>query len=253
MEQQTLNLRKQIVLDLAKRNGLPDGQKAQVVLCIDRSGSMQSLYSNGTVQKIIDRIVPIAMAFDDNSAFEMYVFDNKVIKHPREVTLNNYLNVVNKEMSHYGWGGTNYAPPIKQILKDYVGGEIKPQQNQEVGFFKKLFGTPKQEQVLNTNKPLQTPVYVIFITDGENYDKYEAEIAITEASKYGIFFQFVGIGRESFRFLSKLDNLSGRFIDNANFFKVADPNTETDETLYSLLLNEFPSWVQLAKQKQLIY
>jgi len=250
MSQELLNLRKQIVLNLAKSNGI-ENQKAQVVLCIDRSGSMQSLYNNGTVQKIIDRVVPIAMQFDDNQAFEMYVFDDNVIKHPNEVTLSNYSNVVNKEMSHYRWGGTNYAPPIKQILKDYVGVEVK-QQTQDVGFFKKLFGTPKQESVLNTTKTLQTPVYVIFITDGENFDKEEARQAIIESSKYGIFYQFVGIGNEQFRFLNELDTLSGRFIDNANFFKVSNPNTITDEELYSLLLAEFPSWIGLAKQNNLI-
>lgn len=252
--EQLLNLRKQMVLDLAKQKGLENNQKAQVVLCIDRSGSMQPLYSNGTVQKIIDRIVPIAMAFDDNNAFEMYVFDDKVIKHPNEVTLNNYVNIVTKEMSRYGWGGTNYAPPIKQILQDYARVTLSNNIQQEsVGFFKKLFGAPKQEeQKLNTVKPLQYPVYVIFITDGENFDKDDARKVITESSKYGIFYQFVGIGNEQFKFLSELDNLSGRFIDNANFFKVTNPNTITDEELYSLLLTEFPSWVNQAKQKQLI-
>lgn len=34
------------------------------------------------------------------------------------------------------------------------------------------------------------------------------------------FFKFIGIGKEEFPFLNKLDTLTGRLIDNAGFMKV---------------------------------
>ena len=65
------------------------------------------------------------------------------------------------------------------------------------------------------------------------------------------FIQFIGIGSETFEFLDRLDNLTGRKIDNANFFKVSDIRKMTDDQLYSGLMNEYPSWYQLAKNMQL--
>jgi len=70
-----------------------------------------------------------------------------------------------------------------------------------------------------------------------------------EASKYPIFWQFVGIGKSSFDFLEKLDNLKGRVVDNANFFAVNDINAITDQELYQRMLTEFPLWLKAAKEK----
>lgn len=100
--------------------------------------------------------------------------------------------------------------------------------------------------------PADLPTYVIFITDGDNGDHAEAERAVREASAAPIFFQFVGIGRESFPFLSKMDTMSGRVIDNANFFSVSNLGQKSDDELYKLLLTEFPSYVKEARTKGLI-
>lgn len=232
-----LNLRKQIVLDLTKSKGI-ESQKAQVMLCMDISGSMADMYRSGLVQDVIERIVPIAMQFDDNGELDLYMFESDCRKHKNNVKLDNIENFVNREIiGKYLFGGTNYGPPIKMIQDDVIG-EVKS------GFFG--FGSK------SATKKLQYPAYVIFITDGENGDHAEAEYAITEASKHGIFFQFVGIGNASFNFLKRLDNLSGRFIDNANFFQIKDIKSTSDSDLYSKLLGEFPEWLKLAKEKNLI-
>lgn len=229
-----LDLRKKIVLDLKKTKGL-ENQKAQVIFALDFSGSMDFLYRNGSVQKLAERILPLGLAFDDNGEVDFYLFESGYKKMPENITLQNvdgYIN--NKVMNKYIMGGTEYAPVINAIVKDFAA--------KSSGFLG--FGS----------KPaiMDLPVYVIFITDGENSDKSEAEAAIREASKHGIFFQFVGIGREQFQFLTKLDNLSGRNIDNANFFRVENLEAKTDNDLYELLLNEFPSFISEARTKQLI-
>jgi hypothetical protein len=101
-------------------------------------------------------------------------------------------------------------------------------------------------------KPMDLPVYVIFITDGDCDDHSNSEKALKEASKHGIFFQFVGIGKENFPFLQKLDNMPGREIDNANFFSIENLNAMKDEEMYSKLLNEFPGWIPQARAKKMI-
>lgn len=223
--------RKEEVIDLKKKSGL-DSQKAQVILALDYSGSMSTLYRNGTVQDVVERVLPFGLAFDDNGEVDFYLFENGSKKMPDNITLKNldgYIN--NKVMGKYSMGGTEYAPVLKQIFKDFSNK-------------KGLFGFGKTE--------VQDPVYIIFITDGENSDHSATESIVKEMSNYGFFIQFVGIGYEQFRFLDKLDNLSGRKIDNANFFKIKDIKAESDSSLYSSLMNEFPTWVNQARNLNLI-
>lgn len=235
LDLEKLNLRKEMVFNLSKERGI-ENQKAQVVLCMDISGSMSTMYETGVVQDVLERIVPVAMQFDDNQEFELYLFNNKAKKHFNNVTVKNVAGLVKREiMGHYDYGGTEYAPPMKMIGDDFS-------KTVKTGFLK----------LGSKNGTMDLPVYVIFVTDGENSDHMTAETTIRELSHHGIFFQFVGIGGAQFRFLQKLDNLSGRLIDNANFFEIVNVRSTTDAELYSKLLAEFPSWVTLARQKSLI-
>lgn len=230
-----LNLRKEIVFNLSKERGI-ENQKAQVVLCMDISGSMSTMYETGVVQDVLERIVPVAMQFDDNQEFELYLFNDKAQKHFNNVTVNNVSGIVKREIiNHYNYGGTQYAPPMKMIGEDFA-------KTKKTGFLK-LSSKPEA---------MDLPVYVIFVTDGENSDHMTAESTIRELSNHGIFFQFVGIGGAQFHFLKKLDNLSGRLIDNANFFEITNVISVSDSELYSKLLAEFPSWISEAKTKNLI-
>lgn len=228
----TIELRKQIIKDVANNKQL-GGLRAQVVIVLDRSGSMDHLYESGFVQRVLERLVPVAMQFDDNGEMELYMFENKCTKHPTAINERSVDGIVARELSRYNYGGTSYAPPIKKIIEDYV-------QIDKGGFFSK-------STVKSTD-----PVYVIFITDGENSDREAAENAIKEASKYGIFFQFVGIGNADFIFLNKLDTMEGRYIDNANFFPVNDLDKVPDGELYERLLGEFPLWIKEARSKNII-
>ena len=46
--------------------------------------------------------------------------------------------------------------------------------------------------------------------------------------------------------------MTGRYVDNANFFALDDFKTVTNPELYSRLLNEFPQWLQEIKRKRMI-
>lgn len=234
----TLDLRKEKVLSLSKKAGL-EGQRAQVVLVLDFSGSMGHLYGSGAIQELVERILPVGMAFDDNQEVDFYLFHQGVIELPETLKVSNIPGYINsKIIGKYDMGTTNYAPVIKKVTKKFSKSITK-------GGFLGIGG--KTEYVQQ-----DLPAYVIFITDGNCDDRGETEEAIREASKTGIFFQFIGIGSAGFPFLEKLDNLSGRNIDNANFFTVKDLKQKTDDELYQLLLTEFPSYVKEARNKGLI-
>lgn len=93
---------------------------------------------------------------------------------------------------------------------------------------------------------------MFFVTDGDNFDRSQTEKLIKEYAKLPIFWQFIGVGDSSFSFLEKLDEMKGRFIDNANFFQVNDIDRISDEQLYNRLLNEYPKWLQEARRKGIL-
>lgn len=234
---------KQVVLNLTKELGLGD-QKAQVVLAIDYSVSMDHLYHNGTVQKIVERLVPIAMAFDDNEAMEVYRFDHTCKKISTDITPNNYVGYVDKHVNTGSMGGTEYAPAMEEIIKGATGSGGR-------SILSRLFGG----KTVSDSQPAEYPTYVIFVTDGDCSDTGEALRVIKECSNKPIFWQFIGINHASFRTLEQLDTVSGRVLDNANFFSIRntqDLATMSDEDLYQKYLVEFPGWVKEAKQMNMI-
>ena len=103
-----------------------------------------------------------------------------------------------------------------------------------------------------SDKKSKLPCYVIFITDGDNNDHSDSQAMVKGSAKYPIFWQFVGIGSSSFSFLEKLDNMDGRYVDNANFIQLNNVNALSDDELYKRLLNEFPDWLKKVKELKMI-
>ena len=205
----------QIVL-LKKEKGVDlSSHRARVFVVIDRSGSMGELYRDGSVQDVLTRLLPLALKFDDNGELEVYVFNTSCTQ-MAPMTMANYETYVQKEILRKGYGpsgGTQYAPVVTQTTEDYHDGSPYP-----------AFG--------------------IVITDGENSDRDRTDRAVRESSKHKIFYQFVGIGYEDFRYLQDLDDLSGRAVDNTAFVKVADFNRLSDDELYQKLLEQYPQWLK---------
>jgi uncharacterized protein YegL len=209
------------------------GEKAHVKFVIDISGSMSSQYSNGIVQELTDRLLGIGINLDEDQSIEVYAFgegDYEI----GSADINNHQgfikNILLKKVRLEG--DTRYAGAMKRIINKYSAPKK--------GFFKK------------TTVTASVPVYVIFVTDGNNNDQAAAEKLIRESSNQAIFWQFVGIGGARFDFLRKLDDMSGRFLDNADFFEVQDLRKISDEDLYDKLLTEFPNWLKQAREKGIL-
>lgn len=111
----------------------------------------------------------------------------------------------------------------------------------------------------------------MFVTDGATFDESETEQQMRWSSFEPIFWQFMAIGKSrkdvqgegffgwlaktfasDFTFLENLDDMSDRYLDNADFFSLEDPESVEDDRLYELLMNEYPGWVKLAKRQKLL-
>lgn len=228
-----LNLSKEqslINLDLRKKEvenivmGIPQLSNitSRVALVLDFSGSMRNLYKNGTVQSVIERIMPIAMQFDDNQELDLWIFENGFTR-LGGVTKENFYGLANNIFNQYSMGGTEYAPVMNDVYKKYI-----------------------------KENPANIANYVIFITDGDNSDRGNTNKIITEASKYPIFWQFIGIGDDSFSYLQKLDDMDGRYVDNADFFSIYDINNITDNELYTKLFDEYLDGYLILKLQEMI-
>jgi len=241
----------QIRIDLAKnrvgKTGL-SGQEVQLVIAMDFSYSMQSLFLTGVIQNTFDRILPLAAQFNNGGTIDVWVFTTEAFNHAVPYTRENRENFVRKEMVlKYDFGGTEYSPVINKITKKYLtAGKDSP------------------------------PALVLFFTDGDcsDRDRKDAEDELKIASIRGVFWKFIGINSKTgifesirrffcrllrikvkpqgFRFLQKLDRMTGRKVDNANFIHIDDLKNISDEELYSRLLEEFPYWLSEAKKMEIV-
>lgn len=232
LEKHVVSLSK-CVVDLSKKSGVDLGStSAKVVVVLDYSGSMTNLYSNGTVQKTINRLVPLGLTFDDNGSIDVYLFQNDYRKLP-DLNLTNYENYVKNivNTSGYSMGGTCYAPVLKAIIEgsSYKKGGF-------LGFGAKTVTT---KALVDDGDP----TFILFITDGENADKPAADKIIKKSSNMNVFIQFIGIGNEQFKYLIALDDMPGRTHDNTGFSKMKDLDNASDNELYTNVLEQFSGWL----------
>lgn len=215
-------------VDLVKQvqvaRNIPDSTKLEVKTCIDISGSMSNLFANGTVQEVVDRLLAVAVRFDDNASLESYAFGSGAVQLTNVTPAdfggyvdNTFLPQARK--SGYLWSGTDYASAMQLIIKDSSGG----------GFMG--FGSKKPK-----------PSYLLFITDGDTSDERSAENRIIELGKKNHYVQLIGIGRGSrFAFLNEMADK----YDHVGF--VTFPNVEamSDEQMYNeLLSDELATWIR---------
>ncbi|MBZ9749765.1 VWA domain-containing protein [Deinococcus sp. HMF7604] len=211
-----VSLIKAASVSLAKR-GL-DEARYRVKLVLDISASMQEEYRSGSVQALANRALALAARLDDDGEVEVYLFGIKAHR-KGSLSLDNAQDFV-ANMRVRLEGGTHYGPVMKLIQEDVQkeGGDL--------------------------------PTLVLFITDGGTSNPNNVVKLMRDLSRKPIFWKFMGIeeGRVNFDFLEKLDDLTGRAVDNADFFKVRAPVRVPDAELFDLLVHELDSW-QLGAQR----
>ncbi|WP_229521471.1 vWA domain-containing protein [Paenibacillus monticola] len=219
----SIDLRKKIVEFTLEKKQLT-GVSARVGIVLDITGSMKTLYNNGTVQEVVERILAVASKFDDNGSLDVWVYDTEFSRLPpvTEQEFGRYVftHILNNNAIHK-FGRNNEPPVMEDIIHKYTVEEKDP-----------------------------TPVFIIFINDGGVVRPTKK--VIMSSSVQPIFWQFVGIGDSDFEVLKQLDTMTGRLVDNASFIHLDRIEEVSDEELYDQLLNEFPQWLKAAKGKGII-
>lgn len=220
------------LIDLNKKAGISlkkgglSGEKFATYMVGDHSGSMAYYYRDGVLQRFAERVLAMALEFDDDGSIPVVMFDTHA--HPvQEVTVDNYqgaIDRIDREIGHRGT--TNYAAAMKTVIDHYQASGSTD------------------------------PAFVVFQTDGSPDNRRAAEKLLCEASNLPIFWAFVGFGRDSFSFLRKLDELAvpkKRVIDNASFFEAGvNPDEMDASTLYDNLIDELPEWLAEARRQGIV-
>jgi hypothetical protein len=221
-----VNLAKKPIVDLRKDAGRSirrrnlGGLQMDIEVVLDRSGSMEDEYQSGLVQRVLDRCYALCAELDPDGQMPVTLFHNSAKQLP-ELTAQNVDNYVQTHISREPYGGTSYAPPLEQILR---------RRRCEKSFLGKV-------------KPAQRPAMVVFVTDGVNDDAHATARVMQELSKEApVFVKFIGLDTGAnvrFTTLERLDDMSGRSFDNADFFRW--DSSLNDDGLYDALLNEVDS------------
>lgn len=229
VKREKLNLQKREVAKVLLTKGASN-PIGRVVLVMDNTGSMSKRYRSGEVKRIIERMVPVATQLDSDGNLEAYAYAQRFVKLP-DVTVADADNWVNTYVHLHGRHG--------DIDFDAIGGT-----NNEIPIMEEIIGT--------LDKTAAVPTLVLFFTDGGFHAKAQITTLMRTASALPAFWQFIGIGKSSFGVLEKLDNLTGRLVDNAGFFAVENIDTLSDAALYELLLSEYPDWLRAARQARIL-
>lgn len=219
-----VNLAKKATISLEKRQ--LQQLTAKVALVLDATGSMNRQYKQGRVQEVVNRLLPLAVSFDDDQALDCWAFGQHS-QYLGEVGLDNYEKFI--DSVHGGWRKW----------------ELGSRTNNEAGVMKAVTDFYKKDG-------LDVPVYVLFISDGGVRDTRDITDIMIRAAKLPIFWQFVGLGGRSYGILKNLDDMTGRLLDNCSFFELDDLDDVSEEALYENMLEEFPSWLKEAREIGLI-
>ncbi|MDR2280456.1 MAG: VWA domain-containing protein [Gordonia sp. (in: high G+C Gram-positive bacteria)] len=232
-KRQTLNLRKEAVHKVLLTKGAA-GATARVIMVIDKTGSMSSLYRRGTVRRAVERMVPVATQLDSDGDLEAYLYAKSYAKLPNVTVATADLWI--DTFVHLS--GT-HGPPITTPIDYKRIGAV----NEEL---------PIMQAILD-DLPDRQPVLVLFFTDGGFYSKVPLiRNLIGGAADRPVFWQFIGLGKNNFGVLTELDTLAGRVVDNAGFFQIDDLDRISDADLYDRLLGEFPDWLRAARAHRII-
>ncbi|MFH7599431.1 VWA domain-containing protein [Streptomyces racemochromogenes] len=234
-----LSLRKEQVAVSLRKAGASD-VTARVVLVLDASGSMSTLYARGTVAGVVERMAAVAAQLDDDGEMQAWTFATNPARLP-DLAVGDLpawlrLHVRVGQMSLFG-----RRKPARGLLP----GQVDMRQ---VGFQNEEQKVIAEVRAFVRAHPVPAPTLVLFFSDGGVYRNAEIERELREAVEEPVFWQFVGLGRAGFGVLERFDTMPGRRVDNVGFFAVDDIDRISDPDLYDRLLSEFPSWIRAARQ-----
>ncbi|MCE2580394.1 VWA domain-containing protein [Komagataeibacter sp. FNDCR1] len=229
------NLKKKFEFQLKKKELL--GIRARVGFAEDVSPSMDRLYASGLMDQLNERILPVAIKFDDNAEMDVASFDTRVFELPG-MTEGNFDGYVRQHLTNGKrsvMGGTCYGPPIMHFRDMWFNTKPKG------GFLGRIFGGGSAPTEATREK--QDPAILILQTDGDNQDRHAAEQAVQSCMSYNMYITFMTVGREDFSFVKYLADK----YPNVGFLHIPDLRAISDEELYeALITDELATWLKNA-------
>jgi len=226
---------------LTKRN-ITKTPVMRVGLALDVSGSAKPLYQRGIIQSTIDRLVPVAMRFDDNGEMDVWTFHNTA-QQVASVTKQDMDGYVDREILNKRgvslWGGTEYTPPMQAMRDFYFGGaKAAPASGSFLG---KMFGGAKAAPAPTPSATSSVPAMALVLTDGENTDREYTETFLRASVGLPVYWQMVGVGNPAyFKFIEEMADV----LPNVGYVNLASLEM-SDEALYDQLLGqELCDWVK---------
>lgn len=226
-----IDLKKKAVEIVLTKRQLPTPPSCDVALAVDISGSMSNEYRDGLVQDVVERCLAIATKFDQDGKMDVWTFNNSssYVGTVTEKQIDGFVqrDIVNNPRVDK-WGGTSYAPVLSQINEHFFGATKK------TGFFGGLFGKKEAE-------PKSNPVFVMFITDGENNDNAQFIKLLNEFRSRNIYIQIVGIGDGDLTSVQQ----TAEDEPNVGFCQIINVRGVSDELMIEQLVQqEFVDWIK---------
>jgi stress response protein SCP2 len=253
-----LSLRKEAVRVTLEKKGL-GGVRARVILVMDASGSMASLYLEGTMAAVVERMMAVAAQLDDDGEMEAWTFATECAQlpslqlgeMPAWIPANVRLGGGDASSLFAGSSGPSSGGLFKRRKKEQAAPAVT---DGAVDWDRIGWGNEEQKVIADvtgfvTRNPVPDPTLVLFFSDGGVYNDDEIERALRKAVRAPIFWQFIGLGSSNgYGVLERFDTLAGREVDNVGFFAVDDVDGVGDAELYDRLLSEFPQWLADARK-----
>ena len=214
-------------ISLSKRN--LGGLRGAVRLYVDHSRSMELAgnkdYSNGNVQRLVERALGYAFQLDSDGKIPVIAFDTDLWPEV-VVDQSNYIGIVEAKIWH----------PRKMRRTRYV---------------------PVLEDLLSEARTTTEPIFAIIVTDGSPNDRGRATRLIIELARYPVQIKFLAIREVDY--LQELDDLEqylpgARLLDNvdAKFFNGIDWPLLTDITdlqFAEAMADELDTWLRDADRQ----
>ena len=196
--------------------------RARIVLVIEASQQTAQYFSNGSMQNLITKVLPLAMQFSDNAQLEYWLYGSRP-KKMFPIGERNYASAIPND-----WGSLMWSL-----------GENKSE-------------TTAMTEVLSSCQPFNMPSYILFITSGNIPLNSQIEQMVVSSSQFPVFWQFLGMGNSRYGVFENITNLPGSTVCNAKFAAISGFSQNSTPELYKFLLSDFSKWRKEATKMGLI-
>ncbi len=219
----------------------------RVGAALDISGSASPLYESGIIQETHDRMLGIALKFDDNGEVDTWTFTEGYDRLPTATPENygSYIRefVLNGDIKK--WGGTRYAPVMRDIVDFFFRSPQAREAQPKRGFLSRLFGGGSEAEPAPAAAPenAHLPAWVLFLTDGQNpsQDREHVRRLLRDSQHFPLYWSLIGVGDpEEFGFLAQI----AEEMPNVGFLHLESLDVPDEQIYEQLITQEFCDWVR---------